>query len=157
LAGEFLLSNSHGRSLLTQRPSKGLDKQRDRLRSEIDAVPFVALFWTLFFVVMVAKTTYTDLPTYAVTLVDSTRSTPMPGALREDVMQVNLTASGALYFDHRRSDTLHLDDQIRTALQAGSERKVYLWIDGSTKYGDVAIILREVRLAGIENVSFITR
>jgi biopolymer transport protein ExbD len=152
------LLNQPRRSLLTQRPSsRGLKLRRASLYSEISAIPFLAIVYTLFIIVMVSKTTYIDLPPDSVNLVKSDHSILMPGALREDRIQINLTMSGDLSLNHNKTDIHSLQGQIQAGLQTGAERKIYLWVDSRTKYGDVTTVLREIRRAGIENVSFITR
>jgi biopolymer transport protein ExbD len=45
---------------------------------------------------------------------------------------------------------------LREGVREGSERKVYLRADARAKYGEVKAVLDQIRLAGIENVAFMT-
>jgi biopolymer transport protein ExbD len=99
----------------------------------------------------------TDVPRYiSVDLISNRHAIPMPGAIREDAIRVAMTMSGDIYFGTLKIDPYDLHHQIQARLQSGAERRVYLSIDGRAKYSNVTIVLREVRLAGIENVSFLT-
>lgn len=103
------------------------------------------------------RSTYTDLPSDVVDLAAAVHSTPQPGANREDVMQINLMADGDVSFNHHRVDSQDLRSGIQSGLALGAERRLYLWIDARATYKDVKLLLREARLAGIQNVSFTTR
>jgi len=49
-----------------------------------------------------------------------------PRALREDVMRVAVSRDGQVHFRQTRTGPEELANLIRTALQVGAERKVYL-------------------------------
>jgi biopolymer transport protein ExbD len=49
-----------------------------------------------------------------------------------------------------------IPELIRTAVQQGSEAKVYLGIDARANYGSVKVLLDEIRIAKIENVVLLT-
>jgi biopolymer transport protein ExbD len=49
-----------------------------------------------------------------------------------------------------------LADEIRKRIRNGVEKKVYLAVDARAKYGDAKAVLNQIRMAGIENVSFLT-
>jgi biopolymer transport protein ExbD len=76
----------------------------------------------------------------------------MPKAIREDAQIVSIARDGKIYFGHTPMVAEDLPDQIRERLQNGAERKVYLRADARAKYGDVKLVLTEIRQAGIENV-----
>jgi biopolymer transport protein TolR len=83
-------------------------------------------------------------------------SSPQPGAQKEDALLISITRDGNVFFrDHRvvRSD---LANEIREGVRNGAEKRVYLKADARAKYGSVITILGQIRLAGIENVSFLT-
>jgi biopolymer transport protein ExbD len=48
-----------------------------------------------------------------------------------------------------------LPDKVSGAVGAGSENRVYIYADARAKYSIVKKALDTIRLAGIENVSFI--
>ncbi len=81
---------------------------------------------------------------------------PMPGALREDAMLVAVTRDGNIFFGTYQMQYRDLRLAIRDCVRQGSERKVYLKVDARAKYGDAALAIEQIRLAGIQNVAIIT-
>jgi len=49
-----------------------------------------------------------------------------------------------------------LANEIREGARNGAEKRVYLVADARAKYGDTMAVLVQIRLAGIESVSFLT-
>jgi biopolymer transport protein ExbD len=92
----------------------------------------------------------------SVDLVNARHSTRMPGALKEDALRVVLARDGAIYFRELHITLEDLPDEIREALRSGAERKVYIKVDARAKYGEVPAVLDKIRLAGVENVAFLT-
>ena len=83
-------------------------------------------------------------------------SSPQPGALKEDAMLISITRDGSVFFrDHRVVQT-DLANEIREGARNGAEKRVYLVADARAKYGDTMAVLVQIRLAGIESVSFLT-
>jgi biopolymer transport protein ExbD/biopolymer transport protein TolR len=80
----------------------------------------------------------------------------MPGALREDAMLVAVTRDGNIFFGTYQMQYRDLRLAIRDCVRQGSERKVYLKVDARAKYGDAALAIDQIRLAGIQNVAIIT-
>jgi biopolymer transport protein ExbD len=80
----------------------------------------------------------------------------MPGAAREDAMQIHVTRDGRIYFGNLQVVRNDLPNLIRKGLHDGAESKVYLAVDARAKYGEVPPILEEIRLAGVGNVAFLT-
>ena len=83
-------------------------------------------------------------------------SSPQPGAQKEDAMLISITRDGSVFFrDHRVVQT-DLANEIREGARNGAEKRVYLVADARAKYGDTMAVLVQIRLAGIESVSFLT-
>jgi len=81
---------------------------------------------------------------------------PMPGALREDAMQIWITRDGRLYFgsDQILADTL--PERIQQRLKDRDvERKVYIKADRRARWGAVRTALDGVRSAGVLRVAFL--
>jgi biopolymer transport protein ExbD len=130
-------------------------RRQNKLYCSIEASAHAGILLALLFLFMVQTTSYHDLPTHAVDLVSSRHSTPMPRALREDAMRITIQRDGGTFFGDYRIQPDDLPDRIRDALQNGAEKKVYLAVDARTKYGNVAKILAQVRLAEVDNVCFL--
>jgi biopolymer transport protein ExbD len=133
-------------------------RRRDQLFCQIDLYPLVGIVLLLLIIFMVGQPTphhhsifnYVDLP-------QSTKSTPMPGALREDALRVVLTRDGSVYFGNSRTAPADLTGSLREGLRNGAEQRVFLIVDTRAHYADVEPVLDAVRLAGITRATFIVR
>jgi len=80
----------------------------------------------------------------------------MPGALREDAMRISIRRDGSIFFRDHRVILQDLPEKIREGLRNGAENRIYLNMDARAKYGETIAVLDQIRLAGIERVSFLT-
>jgi len=80
----------------------------------------------------------------------------MPGALSEDAIQISVTRDGQVYFAKDRIMLQHLPEEIRQGVRNGAANRIYLNVDARAKYGEIIAVLVQIRLAGIENVGFLT-
>jgi biopolymer transport protein ExbD len=79
-----------------------------------------------------------------------------PGALKEAAMLTSVTRDGSVFFRDHRVRREDLANEIREGVRNGAEKKVYIAVDARAKYGSAIPVLVQTRLAGIENVSFLT-
>jgi biopolymer transport protein ExbD len=79
----------------------------------------------------------------------------VPGARREDAINLIISRDGAIYFGHMATRVDDITEQIRQKVRGGSERRVYLKIDQRAKYGDVESVVDAIRGAGIWNVALL--
>jgi biopolymer transport protein ExbD len=77
------------------------------------------------------------------------------GVRREDAIVLGVVRDGVILFDNGRITLDELPDKVSAAVGAGSENRVYIYADARAKYSIVKKALDAIRLAGIENVSFI--
>jgi biopolymer transport protein TolR len=131
-------------------------ERKNSLYCQIDLGGFLSIIVVVFFVVMVAKMSYVDLPRNSVDLTESHHAISMPGALREDAVGVYIQRDGSIYFGYTRISRDDLPDLIKEGIRNGAEKKVYVSADARAKYGIVVEVLNEVRLAGVEKVCFLT-
>jgi biopolymer transport protein TolR len=80
----------------------------------------------------------------------------LPGALREDALRVTVTRGGRFYLGTQGIAPEELPGHIRDGIGGGGENRVYIVADARVKYGDVKIILDQIRTTGVENISFLT-
>lgn len=96
---------------------------------------------------------------FAPDLAAAKHAVSLPGAIREDAIRILVTRDGALYFrsgeGYSATRAAEMEDQVRTSVRAGSERRVYVMVDERARYGDVETVIDAVRAAGIWNMSFI--
>jgi len=80
----------------------------------------------------------------------------MPGAVREDAMRIGVSAGGDLYYRDSKIDLGDLRDKLLEGLQNGAEHRVYILVDGRTRYADMKQILDAIRLTELTDISFLT-
>jgi biopolymer transport protein ExbD len=129
-------------------------KRKSELLCRIDMWGFVSIMLALLFLLM--PWTVVDRKGPAADLVGARHSTRMPGALKEDALQVMVTRDGQVFFRDLHVMCEDLPDEIREGVRKGAEKRVYLVVDARAKYGNTIAVLDQIRLAGIENVSFLT-
>jgi biopolymer transport protein ExbD len=71
-------------------------------------------------------------------------------------MQISVTRDGSVFFRNRRVLGSGLASEIRGGV-GNAEKKVYLIVDARTMYGAAVPVMDQVRLAGIERVSFLAK
>jgi len=76
--------------------------------------------------------------------------------VKEDAMLISITRDGNLFFRDHRVACADLANEIREGVRTGADNKVYMVMDGRAKYGRAIPALVQIRLAAIENVSFLT-
>jgi len=81
---------------------------------------------------------------------------PEPGALKEDALLTSITSDGTIFFRTHRVRCEDLSNEIREGVRDGAEKRIYLAVDARAKYGRTTQVLEQIRIAGIENVSFLT-
>jgi len=115
---------------------------------------FVSVMLAMLFIFL-PTTTDTPLP-ISVDRPAVYHSTSMPGALREDAMRISIRRDGSIFFRDHRVILQDLPEKIREGLRNGAENRIYLNMDARAKYGETIAVLGQIRLAGIERVSFLT-
>jgi len=78
------------------------------------------------------------------------------GALREDAMRVGVLRDGKIYFRQTQIALEELPSLLRTAIQEGSESKIYLFVDERAVDRDAERVVDQIRLAGIRDVAIMT-
>jgi biopolymer transport protein ExbD len=129
-------------------------KRRPAFFCRIELLPLLGMLFTLLIIFMVNV----PLPHHGnfVDLVKTRHSVYQLRAIREDAVYVFITRDGTAYFGNTRINPIELPDQIRARVREGAERKVYLTVDARARFGRVATVVDGVRLAGLQDISFIT-
>jgi biopolymer transport protein ExbD len=128
--------------------------RKNELLCRIDMWGFVGVMFVLLFLLMPLSVVDGKGP--SADLVGARYSTRMPGALKEDALQVMITRDGNIYFREHRIALEDLPNKIREGVRNGAENKVYIAVDARAKYGEIPAVLDKIRLAGIEKVAFLT-
>ena len=127
----------------------------------INAIDVTALAAVLFVIVVIffiyQATVTVHTHGSSVDLVSALTARNAPKADREDAMRIAITRDGKIYFRSDRISREMLRDMIRSAVSEGSEKRVYISVDKRIQYGVVDDVLTDVRSAGIEQITFLTR
>jgi biopolymer transport protein ExbD len=121
--------------------------------SGINVAAWASVEVTLLFLMMIAL--QPDHSRWAVDLPYAQNYAPEVAAQREDALYVGVARNGQVFFRQTRVVPDELPGLIRTALRAGSEKKVYIYADARARNADVSIVINQIRLAGIERVAFV--
>jgi biopolymer transport protein TolR len=140
-------------------PSQAAARRAARRRSTyyagINVSALVGVMLALIFLLMGDTTPHRYHQKEPVDLPIAKNAVSEPSALREDVMRVVGTRDGNVYFRQTAARPEELVNLIRTSLQEGAERRVYLAADARARYGEVEIVLTQIRLAGIASIAIL--
>lgn len=128
-----------------------------KLFSGIDTTAFAAIMVVLVFVELIAGTmSYSPHHGVSIDVPRILRPVSMPGALRDDAMQVSITRDGKVFFGSDQIIPDCMTEKLKARLtDLDVERKVYIRADGRARYGAVKAVLDGVRAAGILRVAFL--
>jgi len=128
----------------------------NKLICRIDVTGFLSILVVLVFTYMIHLMDYPDLPAIIAELPRAQHGIPMSRANREDAMVVTIMRDGRIGFGTWPVSLGELPKKLREGLRNGSERRVYIKVDAQAKYSAVDEVLNQIRLAGIEKISFLT-
>jgi|SRR5271156_2863420 len=121
--------------------------------SGINLAAWASVEIVLLFVMIIAVTT--EHSKWSVDLPHARNYVSQPAAQREDAIYVGVSRDGSIYFRRMRVAPDELPGLIRAALQAGSEKKIYIYADARGLNRDVETVIDQIRLAGIERIAFV--
>jgi biopolymer transport protein ExbD len=130
-------------------------KKRAPLRTSIDISAFLSVMFALTFVVMFGNLYPTHSHSMPADVPITQHSTRQPGAQRDDSLIVVVTRDGSIYFRNARFSPSDLPDALRDAARQSAEKSVYIKADARAKYGDVKLVLDQIRLSGLQNITFL--
>jgi biopolymer transport protein TolR len=118
--------------------------------AEINIIPLVDVVLVLLLIFMLtAPMMYRGID------VNLPRAAAKPTAV-EERMVLTLTKEQGLYLNERRIMPTGLEDALRDAFRARSDKTLYLKADAGLSYGSVIETMDRVRRAGIERLGMVT-
>jgi biopolymer transport protein ExbD/biopolymer transport protein TolR len=128
-----------------------------KLLSGIDTTAFAAIMAVLVFVELIAGTmSYSPHHGVSIDLPRILYPVSMPGAMRDDVIQVSITRDGKVFLGSEQIVPDFMTEKIQVRLtDLQVERKVYIRADGRARYGTIKAVLDGVRSSGIIRVAFL--
>lgn len=137
-------------------PSRRLKKRGNEYLADLNLWPFVGVVLVLLMIFMII----TGPPFAHGHIVPNDvaavrHAVPLPLAIRDDAMRITVTRDGTVYFRNAHVSLANILERIRESVKDGAERRAYLSVDSRARYGDVKVVLDEIRSAGIEKVTFL--
>ncbi len=127
-------------------------RRRNELYCRIDLSIATIISFLLLVIFMVLPQPHRAV---ALDLIVARNSHDLPNAIRDDAIKISLTRYGTFYFGNTLVRCEDLADMIREAVHDGAEKRIYLEIDARAKYGDVKILLLQIQISGVENISLL--
>jgi biopolymer transport protein TolR len=142
--------------LFVKPPAWTTRKKRAPLRSVIDVSGFASVMLALLFLMMFGLRYPMHPRTAPVDMSVTQHSTLQPAALREDSLEVAIARDGTVFFRNHRILLSELPDTLREAARGGAQKTVYVKADARAKYGDVKVVLDQIRQSGLQDITFLT-
>ena len=130
-------------------------QQDDTVMSEINITPFTDVLLVLLIIFMILAALVAP-PGFEKQLPDKNDNTPIQQQKKADNIEVLVNETGTIYVDGKRSDTIHIYGDMSDARRRKGNKHVSLTADVKAPYGTIIRILDAARIAGLEDVGFVT-
>jgi len=128
-----------------------------KVLTSVDTTAFASILVILVLIILVvASMSSNQHRARSVDLPQVLHPASMPGALRDDAVQITILRDGQVYFCNDRVWSDDLGRRIQARLKDQDvEWKIYITADARARYGTVKAVLDGVRSAGIVRVAFL--
>jgi len=135
---------------------KAKARRRPRPSQFLNGIDFWAFLSVELVLLMIFMVQPTPFHPWSGQLARTEHATPMRSAIKEDAMLITVARDGNVYFGTGQIQLDRIPARIQESIGHGSERKIYLKVDARATYRDAAVVIEQVREAGIENIGLIT-
>jgi biopolymer transport protein TolR len=126
----------------------------DEVMAEINITPFTDVLLVLLIIFMILAALVTP-PGFQKNLPDKNTKAPQQQK-RVDNIQVLISANGTIWVDNKKSDEEHIYADLAAERARRGNKHVSLTADVKAPYGAVIRVLDAARLAGLNDVGFVT-
>ena len=119
--------------------------------AEINMIPFIDIVLVLLIIFMVTA------PVIQSGIEVSVPKTQVVREIAEEKLVVSIDRDQKLYLQNEAVNVNELGQKIREKLLDPTRQSVYLRADESVPWGTIAVVMDNLKLAGIENVSVVTQ
>lgn len=130
-------------------------QQDDAVMAEINITPFTDVLLVLLIIFMILAALVAP-PGFEKQLPDKNDNTPQQQQKKADNIEVLVNETGTIYVDGKRSDTAHIYADMADVRQRKGNKHVSLTADVKAPYGIIIRILDAAKIAGLEDVGFVT-
>jgi biopolymer transport protein ExbD len=130
-------------------------QQDDSVMAEINITPFTDVLLVLLIIFMILAALVAP-PGFEKQLPDKNDNTPIQQQKKTDNIEVLVNETGVIYVDGRRSDDKHIYSDMVDVRARKGDKHVSLTADVKAPYGTIIRILDAAKVAGLEDVGFVT-
>lgn len=134
-------------------PSRRLSRWRCRPILEVNPWPFQGFALTVLIIFLIFP--INSHRGYAVDLPTLKRAAMQPNAGKYDAMVIHVTRDGRTYFGNIEVANDKLPELIRSSVEQGSERRIYMAVDARALYGDAKLVLDKIGETQVHDVTFL--
>ena len=130
-------------------------QQDDEVMAEINITPFTDVLLVLLIIFMILAALVAP-PGFEKQLPDKSDSTPTQPQHKTDNIDVLVNETGVIYVDGKRSDLNSIYSDMADVRRRKGDKHVSLTADVKAPYGTIIKILDAAKIAGLEDVGFVT-
>src|ERR1700761_5723921 len=126
----------------------------DQVMAEINITPFTDVLLVLLIIFMILAALVTP-PGFQKNLPDKSDNSPTVQR-KQDNIDVLISEKGVIFVDNKKSDEAHIYADLADARRHRGNKHVALTADVKAPYGIVIRVLDAARIAGLNDVGFVT-
>jgi biopolymer transport protein ExbD len=130
-------------------------QQDDSVMAEINITPFTDVLLVLLIIFMILAALVAP-PGFEKQLPDKNDNTPQQQQKKTDNIEVLVNETGVIYIDGKRSDDKRIYGDMAEVRSRKGDKHVSLTADVKAPYGTIIRILDAAKVAGLEDVGFVT-
>ncbi|HTW83063.1 MAG TPA: biopolymer transporter ExbD [Candidatus Sulfotelmatobacter sp.] len=130
-------------------------QQDDQVMAEINITPFTDVLLVLLIIFMILAALVAP-PGFEKQLPNSDNSPPTHQAKKSDDIEVLVNEKGTIFVDGKKSDDVHIYGDMQAVEKAKGNKHVSLTADVKAPYGTIIRILDAAKIAGLNDVGFVT-
>jgi len=130
-------------------------KQDDEVMAEINITPFTDVLLVLLIIFMILAALVAP-PGFEKQLPDSNTPPVQQQQHKSDNIEVLVNETGTIFVDGKRSDVDHIYADMQDVRRRKGNKHVSLTADVKAPYGTIIRILDAAKIAGLEDVGFVT-
>ena len=130
-------------------------QQDNEVMAEINITPFTDVLLVLLIIFMILAALVAP-PGFEKQLPDKNDNTPVQQQKKTDSIEVLVNETGTIYVDGKRSDITHIYADMGAVKARKGDKHVSLTADVKAPYGTIIRILDAAKVAGLEDVGFVT-
>ena len=130
-------------------------QQDQEVMAEINITPFTDVLLVLLIIFMILAALVAP-PGFEKQLPDKNDNTPTQAQKKNDAIEVLVNETGVIYVDGKRSDQKHIYGDLADVRSRRGNKHVSLTADVKAPYGTIIRILDAAKIAGLEDVGFVT-